>query len=467
MLGPNSCLLFVMSSITDIRSVLTQKALNFFCETFHIPDEVHPQLPSPNQTIHEMPTGKIEIDLLSFIRTADPTNVRIGERQRGEDKPKLLDTTVGHHRWTCDSASGGGGHDVNIMPATEITDTVAETVIPLQPRRLKKRKNIAADAGGPSHPPKKLREDHETPSGVSVGGMSRSAVQRFLVGAVQNAEVRGGVIPTLPFVTSYVSATPKHEDRDHTDSVVGANLWTIIPVQRFVISLDFSHHSDANIAEVEVDSFAKPSIPLMTVTTTVTSTIDPATTVKEKFVRSSVFGGGSSSAGGADHTVDGFSNLTGSDFIVGGIRTVISPDTDLQKVYVPQWSVTNGSRLDDGRACREIVDGFAPPKFFASIRRMDHDQLFMEFNVGAARQISLSVEVRMHVEYNIRERMRLNYVAEEKNSLLKTKDEEIEIVLRGGLLFLLLLFTAVDKVGTDPDNMEKVKASLPKSRRVA
>ncbi|GKG59197.1 hypothetical protein Tco_0602906, partial [Tanacetum coccineum] len=87
------------------------------------------------------------------------------------------------------------------MPATEITNTVAETVTSLQPRRLKKRKNIDADAGGLSHPPKKLREDHRTPSGVSVGGKSRSAVQRLLVGAVQNAEVRGGVIPTLPFVT--------------------------------------------------------------------------------------------------------------------------------------------------------------------------------------------------------------------------------------------------------------------------
>ncbi|GKF30115.1 hypothetical protein Tco_0096457, partial [Tanacetum coccineum] len=35
------------------------------------------------------------MDLLSFIRTADPTNVRVGERQRAEDEPKLLDTTVG------------------------------------------------------------------------------------------------------------------------------------------------------------------------------------------------------------------------------------------------------------------------------------------------------------------------------------------------------------------------------------
>nr|GEV30122.1 hypothetical protein [Tanacetum cinerariifolium] len=36
-----------------------------------------------------------EIFLLSFIRTADPTKVRIGERQREEDEPKLLETTVG------------------------------------------------------------------------------------------------------------------------------------------------------------------------------------------------------------------------------------------------------------------------------------------------------------------------------------------------------------------------------------
>ncbi|GKG61594.1 hypothetical protein Tco_0621303, partial [Tanacetum coccineum] len=35
------------------------------------------------------------MDLLSFIRTADPTKVRVGERQRAEDEPKLLDTTVG------------------------------------------------------------------------------------------------------------------------------------------------------------------------------------------------------------------------------------------------------------------------------------------------------------------------------------------------------------------------------------
>ncbi|GKF28680.1 hypothetical protein Tco_0095022, partial [Tanacetum coccineum] len=131
----------------------------------------------------------------------------------------------------------------------------------------------------------------------------------------------------------------------------------------------------------------------MTMATTVTSTADPTTNTKERFVEPSIFGGGSSS--GVEHIVGGFSDLTGSDFIVGGIRTVVSPDTDLQKVYIPQWSVTNGSRLDDGRTCREMVDEFAPPKFFALIRGMEHNQLFTEFNVRAARQMSLSAELLM------------------------------------------------------------------------
>ncbi|GKF78259.1 hypothetical protein Tco_0230729, partial [Tanacetum coccineum] len=138
---------------------------------------------------------------------------------------------------------------------------------------------------------------------------------------------------------------------------------------------------------------------------------------------SSIFGDGSFS--GADHTVGGFSGLTGSDFIVGGIHTVVNPDTYIQKVYVPQWSVTNGSRLDDGRTCREMVDKFAPPRFFAFICGMTHDQLFMEVNVGVAPQMSLNAEVRMRAEFNIREKRRLSSVIEEKNLLLKTRDEEV------------------------------------------
>ncbi|GJY35648.1 hypothetical protein Tco_0421026 [Tanacetum coccineum] len=247
-----------------------------------------------------------EMDLLVFIRTANPTKARIGERQRGEDEPKLLDTTVGrsvpllpvaparaqskldasvdrlfdeegsgneeeHH----DSADVGQGAGNLII--SEAAEVVAKDVIPLRSRQ-RKQKTIV-DAGKPSHPAKKLRDDYGAPGGPSVASKSRSEVQRLLVRAVLNAEVRGEPILTLPFVTSSVSATLEREDEHPVDSVTGINLWTISVPQRFVISSYSSHHSSANIAEAEVDSIARSSAPI--IATVVIATADVATTTKE------------------------------------------------------------------------------------------------------------------------------------------------------------------------------------------
>ncbi|GKB38409.1 hypothetical protein Tco_0883351 [Tanacetum coccineum] len=245
-----------------------------------------------------------EMDFLSFIRTVDPTKVRIGERQRKEGEPKLLDITVGrvvpllpvapartegeleasvdklfdeegsgNQTEQGDSATGREGADIQLV--SERVDTVAEDVAPLQPRRQKKRKTVVVFAGEPSHPSKKLREDHRTPGVTSVASKSMSAVQRLLVGAVRNAEVRGDPIPTLPFVTSSVSATPE---------------------------------------QTEVDSLIRSSALAMTTVITVTTTVDAATDVKEAPVNPSLFATSSSSAGGTDPTPGGFSDLTGSDF---------------------------------------------------------------------------------------------------------------------------------------------------------
>ncbi|GJX14002.1 hypothetical protein Tco_0205760 [Tanacetum coccineum] len=379
--------------------------------------------------------------IFALIHTLVPTKVKIVERERNEDEPLLLQTTVGRavpllpvapdraeseleasvDRLFNKGVSGnqmeqGGstcsGGDANIQLVSEATGTVAENVAPLLPRRQRKRKTMVVDANGASHPPKKLREDHGTPSGPSVAGKSRSAVQRLLAGAVLNTEVRGEAIPTLPFVTSSVSATSERKGGDHTDFVVGHNLCTIGASQRFVISSDSSHHSGPTIGEAEVDSLARSSIPLMTTVTTVTVMVDPTLVVKEKTAKPSLFSTDSSSAGGADPNTGVFSDLSGSDFLVGSIHTVIDLDTDLQKVYVPQWSVTNGSCLNDSRICHEMVDEFAPPKFFTSVRGMKHDQLFTKFNVRAARQMSLSAEVRMRAEYNVKERRREAEAAE-------------------------------------------------------
>ncbi|GKB54290.1 hypothetical protein Tco_0905043 [Tanacetum coccineum] len=501
-----------MSAITDIRYVLTQKALDSFSDKFHIPKEVHLVLSNQNDTMHERPAGKIglskvshfeilcrvygivptvglfrcfyvnskksgwmsfndfacpasfswhtakhvtrdpdpvaadfnaqdyatlvahpslfqkfleaflylvglsryytldeetyplflhknreEINIFAFIHTPNPTKVRVVKREQNEDDPRLLDTTV--------------GRTVSLLPVApdraESKHTVVEVVAPVQPRRQGKRKSVVMDAGEASHPPKKRREDHGAPSGTFVGGKSRSTIKRLLAEVVLNAEVGVAAIPTLPFVAASVSSTPEREAGDHTDSVAEPNLRTI------------------------VDSLVRSSAPIMTTVTTDTSTVDPAFVVKEKPVKPSLFSADSSSAGGADPNTGVFSDLTGSDFLVGGIRTVIDPDTDLQKVYVPQWSVTNGSRLDDGRVCREMVDEFAPP----------------------------SAEVRMRVEYNVKERRRLKSVVEKQDELLKTRDGEIED-LKAQLLLKETEAAEATRLRAQTSNLEAIEKSL-------
>nr|GEV66685.1 transposase (putative), gypsy type [Tanacetum cinerariifolium] len=324
-----------MSDITDVRCVLTQEALDAFCNTFHILEEVHPVLPNQDDTMHERPVGKIGLytiffdfsnfrlplstflvdilrhfrinisqlsvigeakvshieilcrvyeivptvrlfrymDLFAFIHALDPTKVRVVERERDKDEPRLLETTV--------------GRTISLLP---IAPDLVET-------KLKASVNRLFNEGGSGH---------------------------------------------------------QTEQKDYAGGGQDANIQPVAKAADTIVE---------DAAPVQLRQAERSSALIMTTVTTTTPTFDPTSLLKRN-----------------------------SDFLVGAIRTVINPDTELQKVYVPQWSVTNESRLDDGRVCHEMVDEFSPPKFFVFVRGMKHDQLFTEINVGAARQMSLSAE---------------------------------------------------------------------------
>nr|GEV13070.1 hypothetical protein [Tanacetum cinerariifolium] len=196
-----------------------------------------------------------------------------------------------------------------------------------------KRKSMIADAGGASHPSKKLKEDHETLSEASVSGKSRSVLKRLLARAVLNAEVGVASMPTLHFMTASTSSTPEREGGDHIDSMAGLNLCAIRAPPRFIIYSESFYHSGTNVAEAEVDYLVKSSVLIMTIVTAITSTVDPASVAKKKLVEPFSICADSSSSGGTNPTTGVFSDLTGNDFFVGVIRTVIDPDTDLHKIY--------------------------------------------------------------------------------------------------------------------------------------
>nr|GEX98227.1 hypothetical protein [Tanacetum cinerariifolium] len=297
-----------------------------------------------------------DMDLFAFIHAPGPTKVKIIERERVGDEPLLLQTIVSHTVPLLPVAPDRADSELETS-TDKLFDEGGSDVAPLEPRRQRKRKTIVAEAGGSLHSPKKLREDHGTPSGTTIAGKFRSAVKRLLAGAVLNAED-------------------------------------------------------------EVDSLVRSSVLVMIAVTTTTLTVDLVVVVKEKTAKPSAFVANYSFVGGADPNAGVFSDLTGSDFLVNGVRTVIDPDTDLQKVY-----------------------------------------LFIEFNAGAARQMFLSVEVRMRTEYKIREKRRLKSAVDEKDELLKAMDKEIKN-LKAHMVLKEAEVTEAIRLRVEASNFVTVEKSL-------
>nr|GEV68158.1 hypothetical protein [Tanacetum cinerariifolium] len=77
----------IMSTIMDVRCVLSQKAFDAFCEKFHIPEEVHHVLPDQADLhcVAKVSSGSLSSVLLLPDRCL----------LRNEDEPRLLETTVG------------------------------------------------------------------------------------------------------------------------------------------------------------------------------------------------------------------------------------------------------------------------------------------------------------------------------------------------------------------------------------
>ncbi|GKA82528.1 retrovirus-related pol polyprotein from transposon TNT 1-94, partial [Tanacetum coccineum] len=263
-----------------------------------------------------------------------------GELSASTEREFIGDASVGDGGYQ--GVASVGGQD-NAEPIVAITDNV-ETETP-GPKRTKKKRVIRGSERTPaaSHPPKRLRADYGTTGGSATGGKSPSVLNRLLQDSRLMVEQGVPALPTLPFITSSVTASPLEEGGDHTDSVTGPSLRTVGPSARFVVLSDSSHHSGAKSADPEVDSLVRSAVPVMTEATTVTTIATtvaiPADVGKDKSVpHPSVFGSSSSSEK-TDRTLSLFTGRSGSGFAAGSIRAEEVTDASLEEIYVPEWTM--------------------------------------------------------------------------------------------------------------------------------
>ncbi|GKA73757.1 hypothetical protein Tco_0780059 [Tanacetum coccineum] len=400
-----------MSSITDIKSVLTQKGLDIFCQSFHIPNDVHPQLPSPNQTIHEMPTGKIgvytrffefanfqlplstflvnvlrhyriNLSQLSVIAVAKVSYFEILCRVHG------IEPTVGLFRCFYVNSKNKGWMSFSKRPDSDaeearLLDSTIRRVVPLLPVASARAKSeleasveILFDEGdGSSHPPKKLRGDYKTSGEAATSGKSPSVLKELLASSMLNVEAGVAAVATLPMVTSLVSATP-----------------------------------DTNAAKAGIDSFVR--------------SVTPPPVMTEAVITTNVARIPSAPAPETGTKV--ITLVHASMFHDSDSAGTMKPDAAGSSHFPGKWNVSNDTLLDDHDVSQEFIDHLAPPVLFAQIHEMDYLHLFTEFNVGTARQACLNAKVRMRTKYCLSKRRRLESECEKQADLLKARDAEVE-----------------------------------------
>nr|GEZ41903.1 hypothetical protein [Tanacetum cinerariifolium] len=199
----------------------------------------------------------------------------------------------------------------------------------------------------------KLRDDHQSLP-PPTGGKSLSALRGMVP--------EGSAIPidaTEPLITASVTLI---FDIAPVDSMSGLNLWTCPSHVRYVVSSDSSHCLGSYS---KTTSLVRSGADVSVVTVSVTTTVDANVATGPK-------------------TKDAPKDFENCRFCSRDTETV-------HRVYVPRWKVTNDSVLDDPYVCHDMTDRLAPA-LFTQLRAMDFDQLYSEFNVGAARQATLLSE---------------------------------------------------------------------------
>nr|GEV21830.1 putative transposase (putative), gypsy type [Tanacetum cinerariifolium] len=292
-----------------------------------------------------------EMDLFAFIQVADPTKVKVREREHPEEEARLFDSTVGRLILLL-PVSQTRSEKAKTRIVTEVRSVVDENVVAKRPKRPHKKRQVVTDASGSSHPPKKLR------------GTTEILVRTLLV-------------------VNLLSATPEHESGVPTISIIGLNIRTIGASERFIISLDSSYHSSTNASGAEGDSIIRSAVvpPVMTEAVVISHAVNipsvPEMGIKvTSHVHASLFHDYDSTKTVKADTA-GYSYSAKQDLSMGS-RELNSKA--LHQGFVSQWNVLNDSFLDDYDVSQEFVDHLAPPALFSQIRKMDYHHLFTEFN---------------------------------------------------------------------------------------
>nr|GEV04934.1 hypothetical protein [Tanacetum cinerariifolium] len=165
--------------LKTIVSTTSQEYLLEFTSEYGISEDLHPELPGPEERIIYFSEGKVDMDLFNLIRAPHPTKVKTGTRPRAAHEVPLLTVTASRVIEIEDPATATESSRVsspierlpldftNENPSQQSTggngmehQGIAEEIGAMGPHMIKEHRKRGNDGVDTNVPPKVLRRDH-------------------------------------------------------------------------------------------------------------------------------------------------------------------------------------------------------------------------------------------------------------------------------------------------------------------
>ncbi|GJR58355.1 hypothetical protein Tco_1500517 [Tanacetum coccineum] len=389
--------LFKMTNFAAKHSIMTPKMVEIFCNDYYIPDEVHPVAPGRDKTITQFPEGKVGV------------YTRLLENNKAPFRryPECFLCLVGLSPYypfdenTYPAFERPDGTDMGLLDFIKTADPRKVQAVEVQKKddQVKLLEStshcfmplVTPAAGGSSSA---AAPEVSAPTKVEPENVVSEDTYLDLTGPEEVVATQAGKSKRKRLGKQSDTLPAKQLRNDHPSFATGtggktlAGLRQLMPTSPLVSRPFFRLTSRPMFARISY-------VLVYTAAATVTSArenvgITPTTDVA-----------GSSQLETSKESDDSFYELPALNSV------------EAKRLYIPQWNITNDSLLDDGFSCRTLVD------------RVAYEQLYTEFNVGAARQICLESEVRSRVEHELELKEKLKGKYDARGRLLEEKDLEI------------------------------------------
>ncbi|GJS39060.1 hypothetical protein Tco_0564103 [Tanacetum coccineum] len=402
-----------MGSIDDIKSTLTQSALDTLCEKFHIPDTVHPELPGRNNRIRNvLEYFQINLSQLSVIATAKVSYFEILCRIHG------FVPTVGN--FLCDFLVN---HPtlfrkflesflclIGISRYYELDDNVYPVFLVDDDEEM----DLFAFINHADPTKVQIREREVRDGEVLLLESTKGLLSRLVLLMVRKFPVDAGIVRIEDEVPATVveKAKGSRKKRKTTGGASGSNL----PPKK----LRADHGTSSASASTGEKSVAALQGLLEHSTLPVEVGVTAVATLP--FITSYVSLTPEREGGGRTDSVTGPNLRTHHPTE----RSLIM-DPPIMTTAIATTIVASASSVSVAGAGNEpdhasIFEDFTSA---GTLRGMNYDQLLTDFNVGAARQTCIGGEVRMQTEHIFGEKKKLKGRCSRQADLLKEKDAEI------------------------------------------